>query len=140
MGGVLRTGITLPKELALRLDQFLRDSGIRSRSKVISEALRMYLAEREWIQKPEEEFIGALVVLYNHKIAEAAQRMTEVEHHMRDIILSTLHIHLDERTCLEVIAIKGKGSRIGKLIKELENHRGVEVLRCTLLELSRATR
>lgn len=134
MRGVLRTGITIPKDLAEKLDTFLREVGLKNRSKAISEALRIYLSEREWAQKPEKEFVGALVVVYDHRIAYSAQKMTEVEHHMKDVILSTLHIHLDERKCLEVIAVKGRGLRISKLIKELENNRGIEVIRCTLLE------
>jgi metal-responsive CopG/Arc/MetJ family transcriptional regulator len=49
--------------------------------------------------------------------------------------MSTTHIHLGERNCLETIAVKGNGSEIRKLGNELAAKRGVKILKLMIVSV-----
>jgi CopG family nickel-responsive transcriptional regulator len=61
--------------------------------------------------------------------------LTEAQHHHSDLISSTMHIHLGEKDCLEVIAVKGKGSEIRHLSDELTTRKGVKILKATIVNV-----
>ncbi|MFX0074611.1 MAG: CopG family ribbon-helix-helix protein [Candidatus Hermodarchaeota archaeon] len=44
-------------------------------------------------------------------------RKTDIQHHFHDIIISTMHVHLEFEKCLEIIAVSGPYKRV-KLLKE----------------------
>ncbi|RLF79254.1 nickel-responsive transcriptional regulator NikR, partial [Thermococci archaeon] len=39
---------------------------------------------------------------------------------------SSLHVHMDEHNCLEVIVVKGKGSRVKTIAERLISLKGVK--------------
>ncbi|MFO1019858.1 MAG: hypothetical protein U0903_04075 [Planctomycetales bacterium] len=45
------------------------------------------------------------------------------EHH--DLTVSTMHVHMDEHTCLEVTILRGPGKQIRRLGEELISTKGV---------------
>jgi CopG family nickel-responsive transcriptional regulator len=52
-------------------------------------------------------------------------RSTEIEHIYKDIIVSTLHVHLEDDRCMEIIAVKGPAHRIKELYDALNALKGV---------------
>jgi len=52
-------------------------------------------------------------------------RSNEIEHFYKDIIVSTLHVHLEDDRCLEIIAVKGPAHRIKELYDTLNALKGV---------------
>ncbi|OLS14223.1 MAG: transcriptional regulator NikR [Promethearchaeota archaeon CR_4] len=52
-------------------------------------------------------------------------RSNEIEHIYKDIIVSTLHVHLEDDRCLEIIAVKGQAHRIKELYDTLNALKGV---------------
>ncbi|MFX1259501.1 MAG: CopG family ribbon-helix-helix protein [Promethearchaeota archaeon] len=50
---------------------------------------------------------------------------TDIQHHFRDIIISTMHIHLEFEKCLEIIAVSGSYKRIVKLKDNLQKLKSV---------------
>lgn len=54
--------------------------------------------------------------------------MTDIQHEYIDLISSTTHVHLDERNCLEILAVKGEVKSIQSLAKRLMAERGVKQL------------
>jgi metal-responsive CopG/Arc/MetJ family transcriptional regulator len=49
----------------------------------------------------------------------------DIQHHFHDIILSTLHIHLEFEKCLEIIAVSGSYQRVKKLKEDLQKLRSI---------------
>lgn len=49
----------------------------------------------------------------------------DIQHHFHDIIISTLHIHLEFEKCLEIIAVSGSYQRVKKLKDDLQKLRSV---------------
>ncbi len=49
----------------------------------------------------------------------------DIQHHFNDIIISTMHIHLEFEKCLEIIAVSGPYDRVIKLKEDLQRLRSV---------------
>jgi len=58
--------------------------------------------------------------------------LTKLQHDHYRTILSTLHIHMDEHNCLEVLVVKGKGEEIKKIGDRLIGTKGVKHGRLSL--------
>ncbi|MFX1237459.1 MAG: CopG family ribbon-helix-helix protein [Promethearchaeota archaeon] len=51
--------------------------------------------------------------------------INDIQHHFTDIILSTMHIHLEFEKCMEIIAVSGPFSRVTKLKEELQRLKSI---------------
>ncbi|MHA1669275.1 MAG: CopG family ribbon-helix-helix protein [Promethearchaeota archaeon] len=49
----------------------------------------------------------------------------DIQHHFHEIIISTMHIHLEFEKCLEIIAVSGSYDRVIKLKQDLQRLRSV---------------
>jgi CopG family nickel-responsive transcriptional regulator len=49
----------------------------------------------------------------------------DIQHHFHDIIISTLHVHLEFEKCLEIIAVSGSYERVRKLREDLQRLKSV---------------
>ena len=45
---------------------------------------------------------------------------TDIQHHFFDIIISTMHVHLEYEKCLEIIVVSGPYTRVKKLKDDLQ--------------------
>ncbi len=45
---------------------------------------------------------------------------TDIQHHFGDIIISTMHVHLEFEKCLEIIAVSGPKDRVVRLKEDLQ--------------------
>ena len=50
---------------------------------------------------------------------------TDIQHHFHDIIISTLHVHLEFEKCLEIIAVSGPYERVKKLKDDLQRLKSI---------------
>jgi CopG family nickel-responsive transcriptional regulator len=127
MSRVSRTAISVPRELMRDLDYLLSRLNLRSRSKAISEAITLYIAERYWaLSDVEGEVAGAIIMVYDH---HKGSEITGVQHRYLDLIRSTSHVHIDEERCMEVLMVLGPLSRVRELFKELQALGVAEVLK-----------
>ena len=49
----------------------------------------------------------------------------DIQHHFHDIIISTMHVHLEYEKCLEIIAVSGSFERVKKLKDDLQRLKSV---------------
>ncbi|MFX0021118.1 MAG: CopG family ribbon-helix-helix protein [Candidatus Hermodarchaeota archaeon] len=49
----------------------------------------------------------------------------DIQHHFHDIIISTMHVHLEYEKCLEIIAVSGSYKRVKKLKDDLQKLKSV---------------
>jgi len=59
--------------------------------------------------------------------------LIEAQHHHREVICSSLHVHLSDKECLEAVAVKGDAEDIRELAHELATRKGVKQLRSTII-------
>ncbi|MEM1525902.1 MAG: CopG family ribbon-helix-helix protein [Ignisphaera sp.] len=127
----LRVGIYIPRDLAEKLSAIIKDLGVDSISKLVQEALRLYVAEHSW--RIGGEVFGAIGVLYDHEVGHIDEELTDLQHkHMNTIIVAT-HVHVDQRNCLLIIIVRGSSETIKELISDIEKKRGVKVVRLMLI-------
>ncbi len=125
----IKTGVSLPEDVIALINEYMEKSGVRSRSKILAEAVRSFIAERAWIEEPEKTIIGALVVVYNEKRGETVKKLLDIQHDFIGGIIATLHLHITHDRCLEVILVKSKAEKIGQLMAGMESIVGVELVK-----------
>ena len=133
MSKIVRIGVTFPPDLLKEFDDITNKMGYESRSKAIQDVVRLYVSERKWLKEQDANQTGVILMVYNHDTRGLESDLTESQHHHQELISSTMHIHLGEHDCLEVIAVKGKGSEIRHLSDELATRRGVKILKSMIV-------
>jgi len=124
MSKIERIGVSLPKELLSRFDVFIEEQGYSNRSEAIRDLIRDRLVEEQW-RAGEEEVMAAVALVYDHEQRELANRLTEIQHENLENIISTIHVHIDEKRCLEVLLLRGQGRLIKQLSEKLISLRGI---------------
>jgi len=130
----VKTGITIPQDVLEEVEKYMKKMGIRSRSKIIAEALRLYLEERKTILVEKGIFVGSLFVVYNHERGDTIEKLIDIQHNFLENIQSVLHVHISHEKCLEIIVVHGEIEKIKQLISRVENILGVELVRFLLIE------
>ena len=62
---------------------------------------------------------------YDHEARELPKRLTRDFHKHHDLAQATLHVHLDEESCMEVTVLKGRGSDVQRFADHIIAERGV---------------
>ena len=60
----------------------------------------------------------------------------DIQHHFHDIIISTMHVHLEYEKCLEIIAVSGSYERVKKLKNDLQRLKSVLSMGFFLIDIS----
>ncbi len=125
MDKLVRCGVSLEENLLRPFDDLCARKGYASRSEAVRDLIRKSLAEDEW-SNAEGIRAGTLTLVYDHHKHDLARRLMALEHADHDIILSTMHLHLDHYNCLEVLVLKGEASRVRTLAEKLLSCKGVK--------------
>ena len=125
-GELARFSIAIPEELLAAFDaQIARGGGPANRSEAIRDLIRASLVKDE-LRRPDAEVIGSLTMIYGHHTGDLTRRLDAVQHDYTAEIVSTMHVHLDHHNCLEILALRGQGSRVYELADKLLGLRGVK--------------
>ena len=123
---VTRFSVSLPPPLVQKLDEAWKSMQYENRSKAVHDAVRSFITEFEWMQKEAGRITGAVLVLYYLDKPGLIAEITEAQHQFHNVISSTLHIHLEENKCLEIIAVEGSVQEVRSLAQVLMAKRGVK--------------
>jgi Predicted transcriptional regulators containing the CopG/Arc/MetJ DNA-binding domain and a metal-binding domain len=125
MGKTIRFGISLDEQLLEQFDTLCIKRGSPNRSEAIRDLIRAALVEERWEQE-KSVVAGTLTMVFDHHKSDLAQRLTEEQHEFHDLIITTLHVHLDHDNCLEVLVLKGEARRLRTLADKLLSIKGVK--------------
>ncbi|RLE07704.1 nickel-responsive transcriptional regulator NikR, partial [Candidatus Aerophobetes bacterium] len=120
-----RFGVSMEKSLLKSFDELILRKGYTNRSEAVRDLIRDRLVEEEW-RGGEKEMIGTITLVYNHHTRGLLDTLTDLQHHFHELIISTMHLHLDEENCLEVLAVKGRADKIKAVADKLISVRGVK--------------
>ena len=137
MGRLARFGVSLDSGLLKQFDSLIKGKGYTNRSEAIRDLIRDRLVEDEWRSGPEEA-VGVVSLVYDHHQLDLPKRLTSMQHEHHDIVLSTLHVHLQRHSCLEVLILRGPGRKVKALADKLVSTRGVKHGKVTLTTTGRA--
>ena len=104
---LIRFGVSMEQSLLREFDSLCAEKGYANRSEAIRDMIRDLLVEKE-LGDENTEGVGTLTLVYNHHQRELEEKLTEYQHHHLDSIISTVHVHLTQHLCLEVMLLKGK--------------------------------
>ena len=122
---VVRFSVSLPRPLARALDQMTAEKGYDNRSLAIADMIRAHLVEHRQ-QMGAGEIAGSITLVYDHHRHHLQDLLTDLQHEHREVIISSLHCHLDHDHCLEVLAVRGKAAAIKQLADEMIAAKGVK--------------
>jgi CopG family nickel-responsive transcriptional regulator len=125
MAFITRFGVSIEESLLKNFDRLISRKGYQNRSEAIRDLIRDSLVKEEW-KEGKKEMAGTITMVYNHHTRELSRILTQMQHDQYQTILSTLHIHLDEHNCLEVLVVRGRGEEIQKISDRLIGTKGVK--------------
>jgi len=122
---VVRFTVSVPGNLAKQLDQMTREKGFTNRSLAVAGMIRDQLVEHRQ-NTGDHEIAGTITLVYDHHKQHVQAALTDIQHDHHDLIISTLHVHLDHHNCLEVLVVRGKAGTVKKIADELIASKGVK--------------
>lgn len=131
MSLVSRFGVSIEENLLTKFDRLISRKGYQNRSEALRDLIRESLVQEEW-EEGKKETVGTIAIVYSHHTRELSRTLTDMQHRYYRSILSSLHIHLDEHNCLEVLVVRGKGAEIKKISDRLIGTKGVKHGRLSL--------
>jgi len=131
MGDVVRFGISMDPKLLTQFDRRIARKGYANRSEAIRDLVRSELVTEEW-ERAEGEVVATISLVYDHHLRQLSKRLTGFQHAHHHTVLSSLHVHLDEDNCLEVIVVKGKEPEVRSFAEHLIAVKGVKHGRLTV--------
>jgi len=122
---VTRLSVSLAPRLLEQLDGMAREKGYDNRSLAIADMIRAQLVEHRQ-NLGSREIAGTITLVYDHHRPHVQATLTDIQHDHHDVIVSTLHVHLDHHNCLEVLVVRGRADLIKKIADELIAAKGVK--------------
>ena len=124
MADLTRISISLEENLLDAFDKLIAGKGYATRSEAIRDLIRDLLIKQEAGHKKGEQ-VAVVTMVYDHHARELASKLIDKQHHHHDLVVSTMHVHLGERHCLEVSVLRGPGHEVKHLGDELLATKGV---------------
>jgi CopG family nickel-responsive transcriptional regulator len=119
---LVRFGVAMEQSLLEALDALVEARGV-TRSEVLRDLVRAEVV-RSQVSRGVPA-VGTLTLVYDHHVRELTEKLTEFQHKLGEKVRSTLHVHLDEDRCLEVIVLRGRSDELQRLSERLLATRGV---------------
>jgi CopG family nickel-responsive transcriptional regulator len=91
----------------------------------VRDLVRAGLLREEKADDGARACVAALVYVYDHETRQLSKKLVHDHHTHADMSIATLHVHLDEASCLEVSLLKGRKSEVEHFASHLIGERGV---------------
>ncbi|MBI5572566.1 MAG: nickel-responsive transcriptional regulator NikR, partial [Desulfomonile tiedjei] len=123
MKKLVRFGVSLDRHLLDDFDRLIAGKNYATRSEALRDLIRDNLVGQEWDEN--KDTVGTITLVYDHHVRDLTDKLTDIQHDYQRLILSAMHVHLDQAHCLEVLAVRGKGREIKKIADRLIATKGV---------------
>jgi len=120
-----RITMSIEEGLAREFDELIAARGYTSRSEAMRDLLRREVEARRVTTDPKSHCVASLSYVYNHHERDLAERLTKAQHEHHDLVVATMHVHLDHEHCLETVVLKGSTAAVGSFAGHTQAERGV---------------
>lgn len=120
-----RVTMTLDDELMETLDRYMEASGHKNRSEAVRDLVRAGLLKQPEIEDGGRQCMAALVYAYDHETRQLSKRLMDDHHSHTDLSVASMHVHIDEASCLEVSLLRGVKSEVEHFAQHVIGERGV---------------
>lgn len=117
--------MSLEEELAREFDALIRARGYTSRSEAMRDLLRREIEAHRQERDTKGHCVAILSYVYNHHERNLAERLMDSQHQHHDLVVSTMHVHLDHEHCLESTVLKGPAAAVREFADRTQSERGV---------------
>ncbi|MFZ5484573.1 MAG: nickel-responsive transcriptional regulator NikR [Pseudomonadota bacterium] len=128
-----RITISLDEPLARAFDDLIRKRGYANRSEAMRDLLRNALESDRLARDEAPHCVAALSYVYDHHERQLSDRLTEMQHHAHDLVVSAMHVHLDHDHCLETLILRGDTATTRAFADHLAAERGVRHAQINLI-------
>jgi len=127
-----RVSVTLPDEVYKALEELEAKTRIANRSRLVGDAVMLLYNQT---LEDDAVYAGGLVVVYDHSRGETVYGVVDAQHDYTGLVRGSIHVHLTEEKCVEVIAVQGKGAEIKELASRLRKVSGVITVQHSLVRV-----
>ena len=120
-----RLTITIDDDLVAEVDEFIAQRGYANRSEAFRDLVRSGLEHAGDHTIGNRQCIATLSYIYDHAARELPKRLTRDFHDHHDLAQTTLHVHVDHDSCLEVTVLRGRGAEVKAFAEHVIAERGV---------------
>lgn len=132
-----RVTVSLDEDVAAAFDAMLLEQGYASRSEAVRDLVRRAVDSRRLEVAGDGSCVASLSYVYDHHSRSLAGRLMALQHRHHQLVISTTHVHLDHRTCLESTLLKGRIDDVRALADGIQAERGVRYGACNLVSTLR---
>ena len=123
---LVRFSVAMPESLLMSFDEFVARRGVaKNRSEVVRDLVRDALV-RDQSEEVGTEVVGTLTIVFNHHASDVQETLHAIQHAYLGIVVSSLHVHLDEGNCLEVIILRGETTDVRLVADRIAGTKGVK--------------
>lgn len=123
---LMRFSVAMPENLLMQFDQLVAKRGLsKNRSEVIRDLVRDALVEED-CAIPGTMVLGTLTITFNHHSSDLQEKLHAIQHDYFEYIISSMHVHLDEHNCLEVIVLRGETGLVQDIANLILGTKGVK--------------
>lgn len=131
-----RITMSIDEALAHEFDELIKARGYTSRSEAMRDLLRREVESCRQTYTKREYCVASLSYVYNHHERNLAERLTEAQHAHHDLVVASMHVHLDHEHCLESVVLKGPAHAVRMLADRTKAERGVRHAHLNLVTVS----
>lgn len=125
MEKVVRFGVSIEEKLLKVFDKLIKKKGYSSRSEAIRDLIRDETV-KQILENENETVVGTLTIVYDHDASNVTNKLLDAQHRHHKNVLSTMHVHLDEHNCLEVLVVSGKVKDVQSIADSITSIKGVK--------------
>ena len=120
-----RFTISLSDELAADFDNWIQSRGYVNRSEAVRDLLRKEIETDRLDKDQASHCVASLSYVYNHHERSLAERLTHLQHHAHDLVVCSMHVHLNHSDCLESLFLRGSTKAVRHFADKLSAESGV---------------
>lgn len=117
--------ISMPPLLLQKLESHIKTHGYTGRSELIRDAVRDLLTEFELARSDQTLVVATITVIYDHVQPGIDEKLIRLRHEYNDLITTNIHLHIQQKFCLEIFVAEGIQTRIVTLLGRIRATRGV---------------
>ena len=119
-----RFGVSIPEDLLDRFDKIVEKKGYVGRSEAIRDSMRLFISKYQW-ELDQSIGFASMNIVFQHKPRLMAE-LLKSQHDAEAEVISTLHTHITQTHCFEILTMKGTAKGIKRLADKIGGLSGIE--------------
>ena len=120
---LVRFGVAMKASLLRSFDALVKQRG-STRSELLRDLARAEVT-REAVASGTDA-VATVTIVYDHHVRALTETLTALQHDLGAMVRSTMHVHLDQSYCLEVIILQGPAVHLRAFADRVFATRGVK--------------